>query len=126
MPEKNQETRNKDAGMAFTLICILAGLFTKKTFFYVPAAAAAVITMVVPACFGPFGILWYKLSEILGAVVSRIFLSLVFFLVVTPIGFLMRLAGKDGMKLRQFKTGEDSAFQTRDYVYTDQDLTRPY
>ena len=51
----------------------------------------------------PFNKIWFKFGIILGNIVSPIVMSLVFFLVVTPTGFLMRLFGKDLLKLRKNK-----------------------
>ena len=41
---------------------------------------------------------WMALGHALGYVNSRILLSLVFYLVVTPMGFVMRLFGRDPMR----------------------------
>jgi hypothetical protein len=42
--------------------------------------------------------IWVGFSVILGYFVSRILLTLIFFLLITPIGLLMRLTGKDPME----------------------------
>ena len=39
--------------------------------------------------------LWFKFSLLIGAIVSPIFMGLIFFLTVTPTGIIMRLFGKD-------------------------------
>jgi len=44
---------------------------------------------------------WTRLGSVLGAVVSPIIMALLFFLVVTPVGLLMRLTGKDSLRLRR-------------------------
>ena len=43
----------------------------------------------------PLNILWFKFGMILGAIVAPIIMGVVFFLVVTPIGLVMRIMGKD-------------------------------
>ena len=43
----------------------------------------------------PLNKLWLKLGIILGAVIAPIVMGVVFFLVVTPIGFVIRILGKD-------------------------------
>jgi hypothetical protein len=58
--------------------------------------------------------------------VSRVLLALVFFGLVTPVGILRRLAGKDPLKLRAFKAGEESALLDRNHTFTASDLERPY
>jgi hypothetical protein len=43
---------------------------------------------------------WIALSIVLGYFISRLLLTLLYFLVVTPIGLVMRLVGKDPMERR--------------------------
>ena len=43
----------------------------------------------------PLNKLWFKLGIILGAIVAPLVLGIVFFLVLTPIGLVMRIIGKD-------------------------------
>ena len=43
----------------------------------------------------PLNKLWFKFGMILGTVVSRVVMGVIFFLVVTPIGLLMQIMGKD-------------------------------
>ena len=48
----------------------------------------------------PFNKLWFKFGIILGKIISPLIMGIIFFLVVTPIGLIMRLLGKDVLKLR--------------------------
>ena len=54
----------------------------------------------------PFNIMWLKFGLLLGKIVSPIIMGVVFFLVVTPIGFIMRLFKKDllNLKYNNFKS----------------------
>jgi len=47
---------------------------------------------------------WHYLGIILGIIVSPIVMGLIYFLVVSPIGFIMRLIGKDLLKLKYDKS----------------------
>ncbi len=49
----------------------------------------------------PLNRLWFKFGLILGKIVSPIVLGIVFFLVVTPTGIIMRLIGKDLLNLKK-------------------------
>ena len=49
----------------------------------------------------PLNILWFKFGMLLGRFVSPIIMGLVFFLVVTPTGIIMRLFKKDLLKLKK-------------------------
>ena len=48
----------------------------------------------------PLNKLWFKFGIFLGKVVSPIIMGVIFFFVVTPIGFLMRIFGKDVLNLK--------------------------
>ena len=52
----------------------------------------------------PFNLLWFKFGMLLGMIVSPIIMSLVFFLVVTPTGIIMKLLNKDLLKLKKNKS----------------------
>ena len=51
--------------------------------------------------------LWMRFGMLLGAVMNRVVLSVVFFLVVLPTGLLMRVFGKDPMR-RKLDNKQDS------------------
>jgi len=48
--------------------------------------------------------LWIGFSLVLGYFMSRLLLSLLFILVITPLALVMRLAGKDPLKMKIDKT----------------------
>ncbi len=48
----------------------------------------------------PINKLWFKLGLLLGKVISPVIMGIIFFLVVTPIGFFMRILGKDLLNLK--------------------------
>ena len=51
----------------------------------------------------PLNKLWFRFGIILGAFMSPIIMGLVFFIVVTPTGILMRIFGKDLLRLKMHK-----------------------
>ena len=48
----------------------------------------------------PLNKLWFKFGILLGKIISPIIMGIIFFLVVTPIGLIMRLLGKDVLNLK--------------------------
>ena len=48
----------------------------------------------------PFNRLWFKFGIFLGRIISPIIMGIIFFLVVTPTGLLMKLLGKDVLNLK--------------------------
>ncbi|WP_020403363.1 SxtJ family membrane protein [Gracilimonas tropica] len=67
--------------------------------------------------------LWYKVAEVLGWLNSRVLLSLVYYLIVTPVAFLFRLFGNDPMRL---KDNKGSMFEFREHTYIKGDLENPW
>ena len=54
----------------------------------------------------PLNKLWFKFGMILGAIIAPIVMGVIFFLVITPIGLIMRIMGKDLLKKRYDKKKE--------------------
>ena len=48
----------------------------------------------------PLNKIWFKFGILLGKIISPLIMGLIFFLVVTPIGLLMRLFNKDLLNLK--------------------------
>ena len=48
----------------------------------------------------PLNKIWFKLGILLGKIISPFVMGLIFFIVVTPIGLLMRLLNKDLLNLK--------------------------
>ena len=51
----------------------------------------------------PLNKLWFKFGVILGKIISPIIMGIIFFLVVTPIGLIMKVLGKDLLRLKYNK-----------------------
>ena len=51
----------------------------------------------------PLNKLWFKFGIFLGKIISPIIMGIIFFLVVTPTGIIMRLLGKDVLNLKYNK-----------------------
>ena len=49
----------------------------------------------------PLNLLWFKFGMLLGKIVSPIVMGFVFFLVVTPTGYIMRFLNKDLLRLKR-------------------------
>jgi hypothetical protein len=116
----------KDTGMAMVLICLLLGHFYKMPKLFPVSIILLLLTMAVPKIFRPLAGLWFGLSHVMGQVVSKILLTLAFFLVVTPIGLIRRWTGADSLQLKKWKQGTDSVFVERRGAIQDKDLLNPY
>lgn len=64
------------------------------------ALAFLAVSLVVPAWLAPLNRLWLKFGELLHRITSPVILGIMFFGVITPVGWLMRLAGKDLLRMK--------------------------
>jgi hypothetical protein len=118
--------QSRDTGMAMVLLLLLAFLKWGRTELLTTAVVVHVANMIVPQVFRPVAIVWFGVAHVLGAVASRVLMFVVFALVVTPIGLLRRAFGKDSLRLRAFKAGDESVMVVRNHRFTAADLEKPY
>lgn len=118
--------QSRDTGMAVVLLLLLVFASKKREGYLLAAIVLHVVNMAVPQVYKPLAVVWLGFSELLGAVMSKVLLSIVFFGVVTPIAIFRRLAGKDSLKLRAFKKSKDSVMVERNHTFAARDLERPY
>jgi len=123
---KITKDQSRDTGMAMVLLLLLLAASKKKEGYLYVGMVLHVINMIVPIIYRPLAYIWLGLSDAMGLVMSKVLLSIVFFLVVTPIALLRRLFGKDSLKLRVFKASKESAMVKRDHLFTARDMESPY
>ena len=70
-------------------------------YFVFSGSALMVAGAVVPIVLKPLQKVWMTLAILMSWVMTRVFLSLLFFLALTPIGLIMRLTGKDLLGLKR-------------------------
>ena len=118
--------RCKDAGLALVLICLICYQAWKLPFLTVLAIVLLLVAMTYPPVFKPFARVWFALSTGLGTVVSKVILTVLYFVMVLPIGALRRAIGKDAMKVKAWQSGQDSVFRSREHRFTAGDMEHPY
>ncbi len=69
------------------------------------AAVALVVVALIPPAARRFHRGWMTLAHVLGAINSRIILSVLYFLVITPIGRIVRWTGHDPLTRRAPRSG---------------------
>lgn len=124
--KKITKDQSRDTGMAMALLFLLFYLKTRRDGFLWAAIALHVVNMIVPRIYAPIAVVWLSFSHLLGTVMSKILLSILFFGVVTPIGILRRLFRKDSLKLRDFKANEESVMLVRNHLFVGRDIEKPY
>jgi hypothetical protein len=125
--KKNIIGVTKKQCMEFGLVTILVTNFLaiclRQNYLVIAAFFLTLITLIVPIVFYPFAAVWFWLSKVLSVIGSRVLLTIVFFIVVTPVGLIRRLLKRDILKIDQFKKSTKSVLTDRDHLYTAGDFT---
>ena len=121
-PKANRE---KELETILTLCVALVVLFfvTKKqhAYYLTLSVVLGLIGMFSKYLTAKISWAWLKLGEMMGAVMSKVILSAVFFLFLFPIAMLARFFSKNN-SLQLKKTLVDSYYFTRNHKYEKKDL----
>ena len=91
---------------------------------WIAAAVFAASGLLVPYVLRPLYQLWMAIGDILGWINSRILLGIVFFVIIFPMGLLMRLFGYDPMA-KQFNA-QIKSYRIKSDPVSDERLVRPF
>ena len=125
-PSAINKEQSKDAALALILILLIFGIYKGNNLLFQVSIPILILAIVYPLFFRYFASLWYGGAELLGKVVSKIILTLIYLIVITPIGIFRRLLGNDTLILKQFKKGTSSILIIRNHVFSKNDLEKPY
>ena len=110
---------NRNFGLVFFIFFLIISIWplidggTLRIWSVVISLAFLFLGLLNSKILSPLNLLWMKFGELLGKVIAPMVLSLIYFLVITPIGLLMRLIGKDFMK-KNFSKKNNSYWIKRD------------
>jgi predicted membrane metal-binding protein len=105
-----KSSSNRVFGFVFGIFFLLIGLLPllarhpPRIWSLAVAALFGLIAAVIPALLAPLNRLWTRLGLLLNKIVSPIVLGLAFYLMIAPLGMIMRLFGKDLLRLRFDRT----------------------
>ncbi len=117
---------NIESALALIAIILIAGVITHSMFIIELSIGLVFLTLIAPVVFSPFSFLWLNLSHTLGRVMSFILLTVIFLIIVTPVGVIRRLLGKDRLRLAQFRKSTLSVFEERTHRFVKDDVLHPY
>ena len=89
-------------GGIFGLLGIWPLLFSRgiRLWAIIPSALLLFLAFVLPKSLGPVYRVWMRLGHVLGSINTKIILAVLYYTMFVPMGFLMRLTGKDPMRRR--------------------------
>ena len=92
---------NRNFGLVFFFVFLIVSLLPllKEEPFRIWSIVISIIFLILglmnSKLLTPLNKLWFKFGLFLGSIVSPIVMGIVFFLVITPTGFVMKIMGKD-------------------------------
>ena len=90
--------------VVFALLAVWLWLRKDLPAWAIASAVMSVATLaaayLAPSALRPFNKLWFKLGMLLHHIVTPVIMGLLFFLVVTPMRFVMRAMGRDFLRLK--------------------------
>ena len=98
---------NRRFGLFFSAVFALAaGYFWYKdnttllSVFGALMGVTLLTALILPGLLLPFNKLWMGLGYVIGRIVSPIVLGVIFFILMTPMGVIQRLLGRDELRLK--------------------------
>tara|TARA_B100000902_G_C27033209_1_gene775555 strand:- start:363 stop:746 length:384 start_codon:yes stop_codon:yes gene_type:complete len=97
---------NRSFGIVFSIVFLLIAIYPLinneelRIWSLVIAIIFLALGLINSKVLTPLNKLWFKFGLLLGRIISPIVMGLIFFLVVTPIGLIMRIIGKDLLNLK--------------------------
>jgi len=113
-------------GQVATLAAIAAALYTHDFLYVQLSLPVLLITLLQPGWLYPLAWIWLGAAKLLGVVNIHILLTLVFIVVVVPVGLWRKLRGRDTLQLQQFKKDNTTVMVVRNHVYTKSDLQHTF
>ena len=99
--DKIKISSNRSFGLLFFVVFLIVSLWplthegSIRIWSVIVSAVFLILGLINSRLLTPLNVLWFKLGMILGAIISPIVMGIVFFVVITPIGLIMKIIGKD-------------------------------
>jgi hypothetical protein len=101
----NSDEAVKKTGVSVGIVLILISLLlwylgkTSFTYFSIIGGLFVILAFIAIPILRPFHKLWMMLSLAMGFIISRVILTVLYYLILTPIGLLAKIVGKRFMPL---------------------------
>jgi len=96
-----KKSSEKSFGIVFSVVFLIISLWPVldgsqiRLPWLIVSAVLLILSFLKPVLLKPFNLLWMKLGALLGKVVPPIVMLVIFFVIVTPIGIVLKIFKKD-------------------------------
>ena len=103
---------NRNFGLVFFFIFLVVSIWplthneSPRIWSAIISLAFLILVLTRSILLTPLNRLWTKFGIILGSIIAPIVMGVVFFLVITPIGLVMKIIGKDLLSIKYDKKKE--------------------
>ena len=118
MAEKKNQ-KSIETILVLVLFMVVVFLFSRRVSWLYAAVAFGLLGLLIPAFANVVHSGWMKLAHALGYVMSRVLLTLIFFLFLLPISLLSKLFTRKSVEL---KAKGNTYFKERNFTYTPESL----
>ena len=111
--KKIEKSTNRSFGLVFFIVFLIIGLWplanggSVRFWSLIIALIFLFLGILNSKILTPLNVLWSKFGELLGIVIAPIVMGIIFFLVVTPTGLIMKMLGKDLLR-NKFQINNES------------------
>ncbi|MGH7185538.1 MAG: SxtJ family membrane protein [Pseudomonadota bacterium] len=97
---------DRSFGIVFAVVFLVIGMLplvfggAVRIWSIAASALFMAVAMLLPRLLAPLNRLWTRFGLLLHKIVSPVVLGIMFFVVITPIGLVRRVLGKDSLRLR--------------------------
>lgn len=120
------KAESRETGQVAALVCLVGAIYSGGRGWVIAAFVVLLASLTIPWLFYPLAVVWFGLSRLLSRIMSPLLLSLVYVLVVTPMGLCRRWLGHDSLRLKAFKKSRTSVMHVRNHTYTKEDLSHTF
>ena len=110
--------------LVIALGCMFFGWLSKHQWLFWLAGIVLLIAIAVPKLAEWLTTGWLKLAGLLGEINSRVLLSLIFYICLTPLGYFYRISKGDYLQLLKKQEKDRSYWTTRDHTYEASDIEK--
>ena len=103
---KNKKSSNRSFGILFFVVFLILGLWplfksqNPSITLLCISAVFLILGILNSKLLSPLYIIWMKFADILAKIIPPVVMFSIFFIIVTPIGFFLKLIGKDIVNLK--------------------------
>lgn len=103
---KGDKSDWKKFGITMSIILAIIGFFLlwkKNNYFeysFYLAAAFFIPGLILPSALKPVYKVWMALSVVMGFIMTRVIMIIIFYLIVTPLGLIARITGKNFLDMK--------------------------